>query len=156
MLPPYAKKRFKSIITRPLRATDVLYNKMHVYNNEAKKILEYIIDQVKLQNKNSPALRELYLQMRKLDDIVLARAHKLAPHQPHKLESIEVKNQVEHRFVLRAPSPVQSVDQWAKLTGADTMKLDKTLKKDQKISDPAPSIHDFDNDEIETQRNLLN
>jgi hypothetical protein len=163
-LPVHAKKVARAIVQRPLRATDVLYQKMHVYNNEAKTILNTLIDLTKTVNKNSPALRELYLLMRKADDIVIDCAHKLAPYQSPKLETIEVRNKVEHRFVLRAPKPIASVEEWTKQTGAERARVEEAMAKSKDLAPEAPSVHDFEDDECSevaerdeiTTRRLLN
>ena len=149
-----AIRRKRTIYITQLKATDVLYQKMHSYNNEAKEILAYLIKEVKEQNKNSPALKSLYQLMDKADSIVIDCAHKLAPYQTPKLESIEVRNKVEHKFVLRAPKAVHSLEEWSKLTGADKLNSDQvnTLKKE--ITPPAKSLYDFEEDEIETNRRL--
>lgn len=143
---------------RPLKATDVLYQKMHVYNNESKQILSHLIETIKQQNKNSPALRELYLLMRKADDIVIDCAHKLAPYQTPKLESIEVRNKVEHKFVLRAPKAVSSIEEWTKLTGAAKIAPEQVMVRNKETAEPAASIHDYDEeeDQLNTQKQLLN
>jgi hypothetical protein len=155
--PVRAKKVVRAITQRPLRATDVLYHKMHVYNNEAKAILKILIDRTKTVNTASPVLRELYLLMRKADDIAIDCAHKLAPYQSPKLESIEVKNRVEHRFVLRAPKPIASVDEWTKQTGAERARVEEAMAKTKDIAPVAPSLHDYDEDyedEIKTHKML--
>lgn len=154
----HARKVARAIVQRPLRATDVLYQKMHVYNNEAKTILNTLIELCKKTSSNSPALRELYLLMRKADDIVIDCAHKLAPYQSPKLESIEVRNKIEHRFVLRAPKPIASVEEWTKTTGAERARVEDVMAKAKDLAPPAESVHDFDNDEdeITTQKRLLN
>lgn len=140
---------------RKLNATEVLYEKMHVYNKEAKEILSYLLEQLKLQNKNSPALKSLYQLMQKADDLVIDCAHKLAPYQSPKLESIEVRNHVEHRFVLRAPKPVANVEDWMKLTGAEKLKSDQINPIKKPLSPIEPSLYDFEEDEIKTSK-LLN
>ena len=156
----YQKKVKRTIIQRPMKATDVLYEKMHTYNNEARSILAALIKMMEQQNKNSPALRELYLLMRKADDIVIDCAHKLAPYQTPKLETIEVRNKIEHRYVLRAPTPIKSVDEWSKQTGAERAKVEELADK-AKLKESAPpveSIHDYDDDEdeIKTYKHTLN
>lgn len=159
MLPLYAKKVIRSISERrPLKATDVLYEKMHSYNKEAKEILNYLIEQIKQQNKNSPVLKQMYQLMQRADDIVIDCAHKLAPYQSPKLETIEVRNKVEHKFVLRAPKTVASVEEWAKLTGAEKIAVDEVKAKIKEQAPIVESLHDFDEieDEINTQKHLLN
>jgi hypothetical protein len=155
----YVRRKYKQLNTRPLRATDVLYEKMHTYNKEAKLCLQEIIKMISAQNKNAPALRELYLLMAKADDIVIDCAHKLAPYQDARLQAIEVKTKVEHRFVLRAPTPVKNVQEWINQTGAEKLLLEDKMGNKIEVeseSAPAPSIHDFEEDEVETNKRLLN
>lgn len=157
-LPLYSKKVIRRIDHKPLKATEVLYQKMHSYNKEAKEILNYLIEQIKQQNKNSPALKQLYQLMQRADDVVIDCAHKLAPYQSPKLETIEVRNKVEHKFVLRAPKAVSSVEEWAKLTGAEQLAAQEVQVKVKEQLKEAESIHDYDSeqDEINTQKHLLN
>jgi len=152
----YLRKRYKPIYVVQTKATDVLYQKMHAYNKEAKEILAYLVKETKERNPNSPALKQLYQMMDKADNIVIDCAHKLAPYQSPKLESIEVRNKVEHKFIIRAPQKITSVEEWTKITGAEQLKQDNFDKKQSVITPPAPSIHDFDtdDDEIETLKRL--
>jgi len=143
----YIRKRKKVIYVTPLKATDVLYQKMHAYNNEAKTILKYLIELVQAENKSSPQLKALYQLMDKADEIVIDCAHKLAPYQSPKLESIEVRNKIEHKFVLRAPAKIVSMDEWAKQTGAEKLNSDQMNPQLKQLTPPAPSIHDFASDE---------
>jgi len=150
----YAIKRKRTIYITQLKATDVLYQKMHSYNTEAKKILTYLIEQVKEQNKNSPALKALYQLMDKADSIVIDCAHKLAPYQTPKLESIEVRNKIEHKFVLRAPKAVHNLEEWSKLTGAEKLNSEQVNTLQKEITPPAESLYDFEEDEINTNKRL--
>lgn len=144
----YLRKRHKQIYIVQLKATDVLYTKMHAYNNEAKEILKYLIEQTRAQNANAVAeMKKLYSLMDKADAIAIDCAHKLAPYQTPKLESIEVKNRVEHRFIIRAPQKIATLEEWTKKTGAEQLKTDQLTKKIDELTPPAPSIHDFDCDE---------
>lgn len=155
----YLRRVKRDLPQAHLRATDVLYQKMHAYNKEAKEILNYLIEQMKLQNKNAPALKTLYQLMAKADDVAIDCAHKLAPYQTPKLESIEVKSKTIHQFVLRAPQSVKSVEQWMAQTGAEKLNSELVNRKlDNKVMDIEPSIHDYDQDEdeINTHRELLN
>ena len=131
-----------------LLATDVLYRKMHVYDKEAKRILDFLITTIKSQPlANSAQLKSLYSLMEKADDRSIECASKLAPYQTPKLESIEVKGKVDHRYVIRSPQPMQSVDQWMKHTGAERLKIEEMTKREKELEPPTPSIHDFSEDE---------
>lgn len=154
----YSKKKKRPIEFHAVRATDVLYKTMVAYNVEHKRILSFLIDAIKEDNKNIAQLKQLYILMNKAGEVAIDCAHKLAPYQSPKLESIEVKNQVEHRFVIQAPNKVKSIDEWAKMTGATTQELDPTKQIEHKIQEPVQSLHDFDadQDEIETNKKLYN
>lgn len=139
-----------------VKAVDVLHNKMHTYNKEAREILSYLIEQMRAQNKNSPALKSLYQLMQKADEIVIDCAHKLAPYQDAKLNAIEIKSKISHSFVLRAPTKVKSIKEWQELTGAEVLPPN-TKAEEHKLSPIEPSIHDFDEEElIEDQKRMLN
>lgn len=161
----YAKKAKKHLSRTTLLATDVLYSTMTAYNKEHKSILQYLVELVKANNTNLPQLKQLYMLMNKAGEVAIDCAHKLAPYQSPKLESIEVRNQVEHKFVIRSPEKAKSIEEWAKMTGAQSMDYDPSIKKEEKVQEPAPSIHDFDTDEevsaferdaIETNKLLYN
>lgn len=154
----YSKKNKKRLELITVRATDVLYKTMVAYDKEHKSILNYLIDQVKESNNNLAQLKQLYILMNKAGEVAIDCAHKLAPYQSPKLESIEVRNQVEHKFVIRAPAKFKSVEEWAKATGATFQEIDPLKKIEHNIKEPAPSLHDFDSDqdEIETNKKLYN
>src|SRR4029077_12319893 len=154
----YSKKRKKRLDRTVTLATDVLYTTMVAYHNEHKICLQYMIDLVKTNNTNLPQIKQLYMLMNKAGEVAIDCADKLAPHQSPKLESIEVRNQVEHRFVIRSPEKAKSIEEWAKMTGAQTIDYDPNSKKENTIQEPVPSIHDYDEeaDEIDTQKRLYN
>lgn len=150
-------KKTKREFHHKLQAVDILYQKMSAYNREAKEILSFMIEQARLKNDH-PKLNSLMKMMVKFDDTVIDCATKLAPYQAPKLANIEIKSKVEHKFVIRAPSPISSVEEWQRITGAEQMKLNNQTKKEIKRTTLAPSIHDYDEeeDELNTQRELLN
>ena len=139
-----ARKKYRAQRVMPTKATNILYLKMCTYNVEAKKILQ------ELQGKHltRDEKKELYQLMRRADDIVIDCAAKLAPYQTPKLESVEVKNQVEHRFVMQSPRKITTVDEWAKLTGADKLQYKASeLAAKKEFAKPTPSLYDFEEDE---------
>jgi hypothetical protein len=154
----YTRKKYREIRVPVDKATDVLYTKMHVYDKEAKEILSFLIEQIKKQNANSSALKSMYQLMQKADDIAIDCAHKLAPYQDAKLATIEVRNKIEHRFVLRAPKQIESVESWMKQTGAEKLRSDQINPIKQQFAPTEPSLHDYDEEEDikETNKQLLN
>lgn len=159
----YVKKRKLNLytLTTPI---DVLRLKMNTYNKDAKAILETLLtscQQLKDSVGATPQLltniKGLYTLMEKADQIAIDCAHKLAPYINPKLESIEVKSQVEHRYVIKGPSKINTVDEWMRITGAQQAKLGEVNKKEPELQPIVPSIHDFEDDdnyEPETERTL--
>jgi hypothetical protein len=144
----HAKLIHRELMKYGLLATDVLYRKMHVYDKEAKEILAFLIKTVKDSPiANNAQLKSLYSLMEKADERAIECASKLAPYQTPKLESIEVKGKVDHRYVIRAPQNMQSVDQWMKYTGAERLKIEELNKEKPNKPPPTPSIHDFTEDD---------
>lgn len=118
-------------------------------------LIRKIIEAIKDAGLASTAVKGYVSDLMKSEDLKLDLCSKLAPYQSAKLESIEVKSQVEHRMVMRAPARIESVSDWAKITGAEIGEVNKVIEK-KKIMPPAPSIHDFDSEEDErlTQEEL--
>jgi ribosomal 50S subunit-recycling heat shock protein len=146
----YAKLK-KSLSRLPktrILAKDMIYEKMIVYNTKAREILAFLIENYKKSDKAQfEKLKQLYIQMRQCDEIVIDCAHKLAPYQSPKLESVEVRSKVEHRYVMQVPQPMKSAADWMKMTGAEALKESDTVKV-VAVKKTVPSIHDFvDEDE---------
>jgi hypothetical protein len=143
----HAKLRHRAIHVPMTKATDVLYRKMVAYNTEATAILEYLTEVMRQTNPNSVEMVRLYNLMIKKDETVIDCAHKLAPYQTPKLESVEVKSRIEHKFVIKAPNHMSSVEDWAKKTGADNMDITEHTNKEVKFKEVKPSLQDFDQEE---------
>ncbi len=144
----YSKLIHRNLINYGLLATDVLYRKMHTYDKEAKGILTFLIERIKAEGVESVAhLKSLYVLMEKCDERAIECASKLAPYQTPKLESIEVKGKIDHRYVLRAPQTMKSVSEWMKHTGAERLKVESLMNKETVKQTIAKTIHDFTEDE---------
>lgn len=152
-------------ITQLERATDVLYKKMLFYDVKAKLLLEKIVEENKKSDKARGDIEVwAYKELRKCDDIVIDCAHKLAPYQSPKLESIEVKKQVEHRYVMRTPSPIKDTNEWMRVTGANKIDHEANKIDDRKayeehlkrqLQDRPPQVYDYNEDEqIEDERRV--
>lgn len=145
-------------VTRTRKAVDVLYEKMVFYDNRAKKILNAIIEDMKLEVQADAKTRLAAVKMLKdCDEIALDCAVKLAPFQTPKLESVEVNAKVENRYVMRAPVISKSEQDWMKSTGAIMHEPPKVIE--HKAVEHKPTIHDFADDEeddIEDQRATFN
>ena len=130
---------------------------MHTYNNEAKQVLNVLITQIKeLPTGNHAQLKSLYTLMEKADQIVIDCAHKLAPYQSPKLESIEVKGKVDHRYVIRTPQPMSTINEWMKHTGAQQAKLADLDRKEIVQSVVEPSLNDFTDDDEYNEPGMIN
>jgi len=117
-------KRQVRIVERNRLARDVLYDGMVNFETRAKQCLSVMIETIKNSQKSNYAeLKILYQEFRKCQELAADYAHKLAPYQSPKLESIEVKSQVEHRYVMRVPHQMKSNDEWMKATGASKTSL---------------------------------
>ena len=95
------------------QATKVLQEVMLFHDKKAKFIITQIIKALKEDKKQRGDLMALmYKKFAEATAISVDCANKLAPYQSAKLSSIEVKSQVEHRYVLRAPSQAKSNEDW--------------------------------------------
>ena len=101
------------------KGADVLHEKMVFYSKKANKILTEIIKAMKESNASAAELLMAYKLLKETDMLAIDCATKLAPYQTPKLESIETKQKIEHRYVLRAPPQMKSTEEWAKAVGAN-------------------------------------
>ena len=157
----HTKKRYKrkpifSKVETTRKAKDVLYEKMIFWHTKGAKLLKSIEEEIRLKGKSDAKLLLGAMKMLKdADDLAIHCAEKLAPYQDAKLQSVEVKQKIEHRFVIRAPAQMQDASKWLEQTGQAKEIAEVVLEKIE-----APSrvnIDDFsDYDEIEDQRNSLN
>lgn len=138
------------------RPKSVLREHMHAAHRLHGEICSAFIEKIKEINPKDPALKYWYKEMVEASARAIDCAHKLAPYEHPKLESMEIKQTIEHRMVMRAPTKMASVDEWAKITGASVAKLDELEKPKVSMRELTQSLHDFDSDEdeIRTQRQL--
>lgn len=151
------RKAFHNV-TMKRKAVDLLYEKMMFYNDKARTILNAIIDDMKADEKCDAKTRIMAMKMLKdADEIAIDCAVKLAPFQSPKLESVEVNNKVEHRYVMRAPAQFKNTDEWAKAVGANNEDTKEVIAE---VIHPPKRVHisDIDDgfDEIEDQRRSIN
>jgi len=103
----------------------VLFYNMKDAHEKAKKLRELLINKLQDDAVASPALILKIVQtLGDHTERAIETATKLAPYTMPKLEAIEVKSEVEHKFVIQAPHPVKNVEEWMKITGATRMKLE--------------------------------
>lgn len=107
------KKVRKPSLKYKHRATDVLYDKMMFYHTKAKDIASFIINVIESgKMARGDLLAQIHKDMHRFNDIAIECASKLAPYQTPKLESIEVKKRITHRFVVAAPKPINNTETW--------------------------------------------
>lgn len=86
---------------------------MEYYDNDAMIIATEICKILKDNPVSQGAkLVEMHKAMMRFNDIAIECASKLAPYQSAKLQSVEIKKHVEHRFVIQAPAVVAKKEQW--------------------------------------------
>lgn len=135
--------------SRTRKGADVLHEKMVFYSNKARRLLEEIIKALKDNNASAAELLMAYKLLKETDLLAIDCATKLAPYQTPKLESIETKQKIEHRYVLRAPAQFKNTDDWMKAVGANK-EDDSTLNNLPPIPSPKPfTIHDAPNSELD-------
>lgn len=95
------------------KATEVLYDKMMFYHNKADQIAKFIISVIESGKiARGDLLAQIHKDMHRFNDIAIECASKLAPYQSPKLESVEVKQKITHRFVVAAPKPIANTQNW--------------------------------------------
>jgi len=126
------RARFKSKPNNYFKraAVDVLHDKMVFYESRGTDLFVALKKELK---DNGAARGDLLVALSKqiihCNDMAVECAHKLAPYQNAKLQSIEVKKKVTHKFVIQAPKPSQDPEHWLQL--AEQTKL---LPAPEKIS----------------------
>lgn len=126
------------VVERKRLARDVLYDAMVNFESKANKIIHVMIEMIKGQQKaNYQELKVLYQEFRKCSELACEYASKLAPYQSPKLESIEVKSEIEHKYVIRVPHQMKNIEEWSKATGAAKLvkQIEETIPKVPKYED---------------------
>ena len=108
---------------KPL-AKDTIEDIMLMWRKKIPPIVHLMIENATKQGKPIEALK-LFNNLKEASEHALDAAAKLLPVQTPKLESIQVKSEVEHKFVIRAPAQILNVDEWAKQTGAVRLQIDE-------------------------------
>ena len=102
-----------------LDPTDVLQEQMVFYRDKSLQLAQLIIEKIKNDPKHrGDQLVAVYKQMTRAREMTIKVATELAPYRKPKLQSVEVKTQVEHKYILRAPEPIAETGDWLKLVGA--------------------------------------
>lgn len=97
----------------------VLFEQMYFLRNQFNKITKKIYETLKIEGNGTAALELLKIQTRMRYDLVDV-ASKLAPYTDPKMESIEVKTTIEHKFVVHTPVKVRSTKDFLSQFSKDT------------------------------------
>jgi hypothetical protein len=119
-------------------AKDVIEELMLMWRDKIPKILRHLIDNASKQGKPVEALR-LFNSLKEASEHALDAAHKLVSFQTPKLESVAVRNEITHQFVIRAPNQIGSVDEWMKKTGAERLTAEQFTPQGQNPQTFRPS-----------------
>lgn len=150
-------KKVQRLIPDPRdKPKTILRKHMYAADKYHQEICQTTMEGLTKINPKDPQLKYWYSEMVKASERAIDCAHKLAPYEHAKLESMEVKQTIEHRMVMRAPTKIKSVEEWAKITGASVAQLDENAAKERELHKPAESIHDYDEtlDQLETINQL--
>ena len=93
---------------------EVLFEQMYFYRTKAIKIGRLIAKYLKEEEGRGQELVALFKHLTTLKKEIVEVASKLAPYEPAKLESIEVKAAIEHKFVIRAPIVASTTQEFLK------------------------------------------
>jgi len=96
---------------------EVLFEEMYFYRKKAIKIGRLIAKYLKEEGGRGQELVALYKHMTNLKKDIVDVATKLAPYEHAKLESIELKAEIEHKYVIRAPMVAATTQDFLKLVG---------------------------------------
>lgn len=100
-------------ITGNIRAVEVLEQQMNYYHTQAEGVIAKIILILKEDKKpRGDILALMYKKFEQCAEKARECAAKLAPYQSPRLESIETKTEVEHRFVVRIPNKYENSQEW--------------------------------------------
>lgn len=131
---------------KKIEPRDVLYEQLYFYRNEANKLGMKIAEILKNEPKaRGDLLFNLYKIMMDNRKLLIDVATKLAPYEHPKLESIEVKSQVEHRYVIRAPNQIKTTGDWLKSVGREDQ---APIEATQIVLPKAAPINDFTDAEL--------
>lgn len=148
-----------------LKAVDVLREVMLHHHNKAQDVIASII--VLLEDDPKPRgdfLTHMHKEYERARDIAVDCAAKLAAYESPKLQSMEVKQENVHRFVMHVPMQTPTKDEWMKQVGASENKQEPelpnltsdvyTLRKPQIDFHGLPDDNDIEDAQIIDQSNF--
>lgn len=114
-----------------------------VFNHvKAKNIILDILMELKKENRRGDLIAMMYKKYTEVNTLVIDCAAKLAPYEKPRLQSIEVKSEVEHKFVLRAPTQLNSTGEWLSMVKANAPAQLQNFVHDQVIKqEPQDTKH---------------
>ena len=115
----YRKRKFATKVKVQHKAVDVLYEKMMFYHGKAYDIYASIKN-VLMQSPDAGLLVALNRDMHKFNTLAIECATKLAPYQSQRLEALEIRQNVTHRYVIKAPMPDMDPSQWLQAAGVNS------------------------------------
>lgn len=114
------EKQTETKATTPVTPRSVLYEELIFYRDKANLLGNEIARILKEGNKSQgDLLYKLYKLMLDNKSMLIEIAAKLAPYEHAKLESVEVKATVEHRFVIRVPEKAKDTKAWLENCGQE-------------------------------------
>ncbi len=94
---------------------------MVFYDKKAKELYQEVRKVLKSDTATvrGDLMAQMIKHMQKANDICIECAAKLAPYQSARLQSMEVKKNVTHRFVIQAPKQAEDSQQWLQSVNSD-------------------------------------
>jgi hypothetical protein len=133
----------------------VMALQMQFFNSEAEQLTQDLIAALKKQNVRAETLLGLYREMLQHRKDCADIAQKLAKFVHPAMESVSIKQESEHRFVIVSPPVIESTDEWLAKCKKDM--ANKAVKTDldidrmisevkQKSTSPLIPIEDTEDD----------
>lgn len=105
---------------------EVLYATMNFYDAKARKIATKILTALRNSEKaDSQTMAMMFKAMVDADKLCVDTAAKLAPYIHPRLESVTSKVEVEHRYVIEAPSAESDPASWLSIALKQREELDR-------------------------------
>lgn len=107
-----------------LEPEEVLQDQLEYLNQTSVSLAHEIARKLKEEGQGL-ALAQLYHDAVATRKQLIDIANKLIPYRAPRLESVEVKSQVEHRYVVFSPEPIRTIDSFLNAVGKE--KLDPII-----------------------------
>lgn len=152
MTTAYTDEQINTIASKTgVKAVDVLREVMTFHHEKAKDIILSIITLLKKEEKpRGDLLANMYKEYSRNTDLAVDCAAKLAPFESPKLQSMEVKNEMVHKFVMRVPAQSMSTDDWMQATGAKRAVIEQKIAPNVEDIEYEDEIPQIDNDSVQS------